>query len=136
MDCIDPSLPSNTYLKLVSKLPRRQAALLIRLHTGKTPLNRHLFEIKIRDSPACDSCSALGRLEEETVKHYLLDCPAHAAPRRALRGTLGARKASELRFLLSNAKATRAVMAYVDKTQRFTELLGTLSTPDEGEEDN
>ena len=36
----------------------------------------------------------------------------------------------------SNAKATRALMAYVDETQRFPELFGTLSTPDDDEEDD
>jgi hypothetical protein len=36
---IDKKLPSNSYLKLVKGLTRRQTSLLIRLRTGHAPLN-------------------------------------------------------------------------------------------------
>jgi hypothetical protein len=66
----------------------------------------------------------------ETVRHYLIDCPAHErARRRTLQKKLGIRKAGSIPYLLSNRKATEALMAYADETGRFTEALGTLVVP-------
>jgi ribonuclease HI len=120
---IDDSLPSNSFLRLAGELPRRQAALLIRLRTGKAPLARHLWEIQAVDSLRCEEC---GDDVDETVKHYVLDCPAHEPARRALRAAVGPRKAGDLRFLLSDSRALPALLAYVDATARFAVLFGEL----------
>jgi hypothetical protein len=98
--------------------------MLIRLRTGHAPLNKHLHVLKLRETPGCNACE---REEEETVRHFLLDCPAHEGARRTLRAKLGARKAGELRFLLSDKRAMAALVTYVDQTQRFAETLGTIA---------
>jgi hypothetical protein len=123
---IDDTLPSNKFLELVHRLPRNQSTLLIWLRTGHAPLNYHLHRIRAVESPECEAC----RTEtEETVRHYLLECPAHERARRTLQKKLGIRKAGSIPHLLSSRKATEALMAYADETGRFVESLGTLIEP-------
>jgi hypothetical protein len=124
MKLLGEKLPSNSYLKLMQHQTRRQSSLLIRLRTEHGPLNRHLWRIKCSDTPGCIAC---GDREEETVRHYLIECPAYEQERRQLRDKLGHRKASDLRFLLTNEKAREHLYTYVDRTKRFHELLGTIS---------
>jgi hypothetical protein len=126
MKSIDDSLPSNKYLELVHRLPRNQTTLLIWLRTGHAPLNHHLHRIRAIESPECDACKSE---TEETTRHYLLECPAHERARRTLQKKIGIRKAGSIPHLLSNRKATEALMAYVDETGRFVETLGTLVEP-------
>jgi ribonuclease HI len=123
--CIDKTLPSNTYLKLAKHLTRRQTSLLIRLRTGHSPLNQHLWSIKVADSPGCDAC---GRYEEETTRHFLLSCPAHERARAELRSRIGARNASNIPTLLTQRKLLRPLFKFVNTTQRFCDLLGTITT--------
>jgi hypothetical protein len=106
---------------------RRQSSLLIRLRTEHGPLNRHLWQIKCSDTPGCAAC---GDREEETVRHFLLECPTFEDARRYLRDKLGPRKSSNLKFLLNNSKALSHLYAYVDQTKRFHDLLGTISRHD------
>jgi hypothetical protein len=113
-------------LALVHALPRSQSTLLIWLRTGHAPLNYHLHRIHAVESSDCAACDAA---VEETVKHYLLDCPAYEQARSALRRELGVRKAGDIRFLLSDERATSPLMAYADETKRFTDALGTLVVP-------
>jgi hypothetical protein len=127
MRSIDDSLPSNRFLELVHRLPRNQSTLLIWLRTGHAPLNHHLHRIRAIESPECDACKTE---TVETVRHYLLECPAHErARRKTLQKKLGIRKAGSISYLLSNRKATEALMAYADETGRFIESLGTLVEP-------
>jgi hypothetical protein len=122
---VDKTLPSNAYLKLVKHLTRRQTSLLIRLRTGHSPLNRHLWSIKVADSPGCDAC---GRYGEETTQHFLLSCPAHERARAELRSKIGARNASNIPTLLTQRKLLRPLFKFVDTTRRFRDLLGTITT--------
>lgn len=69
---IDKSLPSDKYRKLISSLPRKHASILTQLRTGHVPLNKHLHRIKCAESPICPKCE----MENETVAHFLLMCPA------------------------------------------------------------
>jgi ribonuclease HI len=121
---IDKSLPSNAYIKLVKHMTRRQSSLLIRLRTGHSPLNRHLWSIKVADSPGCNAC---GRDEEETVRHYLLSCPAHERARAVLRNKIGVRNATNISTLLTHRKFLRPLFQFVDTTGRFRDLLGTIT---------
>jgi hypothetical protein len=57
--------------------------------------------IGLVESPMCEDCE----IEDETVKHYLLDCPAHEDARRPLRAKFGRRKAGDIRFLLTSPDA-------------------------------
>jgi hypothetical protein len=105
-------------------MTRRQSSLLIRLRTGHAPLNKHLYDIKVSENPGCEAC---GNREDESVRHYLLSCPAYEPARRTLRRKLGTRNAGDIAFLLGKRKALKTPFAYVDQTRRFKDLLGTIS---------
>jgi hypothetical protein len=64
-------------LKRSAGLPRRQAVLLYRLITGHVPLQKHRWVIAKADSLTCLFCEKV----PETVAHYILHCPVHAAAR-------------------------------------------------------
>jgi ribonuclease HI len=125
VNLVDKTLPSNSYLKLANHLTRRQTSLLIRLRTGHAPLNRHLWATKVADSPGCSACK---RDEEETVRHFLVSCPAHERARAALRSKIGARNANDISTLLTQRKFLRPLFNFVDSTGRFRDLLGTITS--------
>ena len=54
---------------------------LARFRMGMSGLNSHLFTCNIVNSPACVRCSS----ENETIKHYFIECPAHSHHRTTLR---------------------------------------------------
>ena len=94
MDCIprfsklshiDPSMPSYGFCKLVSKLSRAQASTLIQLRSRHVPLAKHLFRISKAPSPVCPSCQS----DEETVHHFLFDCPTWRHERWSMGWVLG-----------------------------------------------
>jgi hypothetical protein len=70
---IDPSVPSNRFLKTISTFPCKHAALLFQLHTHHIPLAKHLHRLNKAPSPICPCCER----DIETVDHYLHFCPAH-----------------------------------------------------------
>jgi hypothetical protein len=123
MSRYDMDKPSNTFLKLISPLSKKQASLLTGLRTGHIALNAHLHRIKRTDTPHCPSCPN----ETENVKHLLLECPQYAHERQILRNKLG-RQADEIPHLLSNKKATDALIAFVEATGRLKPTFGDVST--------
>jgi hypothetical protein len=120
---IDPSMPSRKYLKLIKWRPRWQSALLIRLRTGHAQLNADLHRKGLVESPMCEDCE----IEDETVKHFLLDCPAHEDARRPLRAKFERRKAGDIRFLLTSSDARPLLLAFVDETWRYRSTLGKVA---------
>ncbi len=64
-------------------LPRRASSLLCRLRHGHCALNSFLCKFTATDS-ICPSCD----LEEETVMHFLLHCPAYSSNRDELFNSL------------------------------------------------
>lgn len=111
---IDDSLPSKSFMKLVSPLPRNQASLLIQLRTGHAPLQAHLHRIHRADSPNCPHCED----RPETVRHFLIECPHYRVARTRLSNTLR-RNAFSLPHLLSTQRAVKPLMRYVIATHRF-----------------
>jgi ribonuclease HI len=74
---IDPTLPSNNFLKLTHKHAtgkRVYSSILFQLRTGHIPLNRYLHCFKLVDSLRCPGCGD----PDESVLHFLLQCPAYA----------------------------------------------------------
>jgi zinc-binding in reverse transcriptase len=76
----DPTTPSNKFINLVAKLPRKLVSILAQLRTGHAPLAKHLHRIGKMDSPICPACSQC----EETIQHFMLHCTAHQVARQAL----------------------------------------------------
>jgi ribonuclease HI len=118
---IDRTTPSNRFRKLVDKLPRRQASLLIQLRTGHISLNKHLHRIGKSETPQCPACHE----RTETVMHFLLQCPAHSAHRTTLYSNLRYRSRS-ISHLLSSPKALPHLFKYISDTGRLSSTFTTL----------
>ena len=118
-----PTAPTKTYLALVKDLPRKHTSILTQLRTAHAPLAKHLHRIGKADSPICPNC----RQHDETVLHYLLQCPAHQEARNTMREKTGS-LSQDLTKLLSTPKALRALFQFIAETQRFHTTFGDLAT--------
>lgn len=123
---IDDTVPSNKYQQLVRKLSRPQASLIAQLRMGHAPLNKHLHRLKCAASSICEKCG----MEEETVMHYLVMCPAYERLRAPLQAEFGI-DAKSIRFLLTNPKALKFLLRYIGATRRFKAEFGELAPPPE-----
>lgn len=123
---IDRSIPSGRYRKLIARLPRRHAAILYQLRSGHVPLNKHLFRIGKVESPACHKCGHA----QESVIHFLLQCPAYDEPRNMLTQKLGYH-ARSLTQLLSTERALPHLFRFLTATGRFTATFGALDLPNQ-----
>ncbi|TFK95580.1 hypothetical protein BDV98DRAFT_480333, partial [Pterulicium gracile] len=90
---------------------------IFQLRTGAVPLARYLSKIKMIDSARCPCCKGADR-SEETVRHYLLECPRFRPQRRILRGELG-QDSNLLSALLNTEKGVRATIRYIASTQQL-----------------
>jgi hypothetical protein len=70
----------------------------------------------------------------ETVSHYLLHCTKYRTQRQTLQRELG-RKASDVRYLLSNEKVLPALFRYVAATKRFAKTHGDLTLRDQEDQE-
>ena len=72
MNCIDPKLPSGSFLKLTVLMNKRQTVILTWLRTGHCPLNQYLKQITKSPTDKCAHCADT----PETVIHYSSDAPS------------------------------------------------------------
>jgi len=79
MHQIDVSTPSNKFLKAISmpNLLRRSASLISQLRLTHIPLNSYLKRFKRADSARCPTC----RADNETIGHFLFNCPGYTHKR-------------------------------------------------------
>jgi len=127
---IDASAPSKHFLELVEKLPRNQSTLLFQLRTGHAPLNRHLHRITRAPSPKCQQC----HLRDETVHHFLINCPAYARERHALRNEIRP-NILHLRNLLNHRKCIKPTLRFIASTRRLEQPFGDVTPPADDEQD-
>jgi len=118
---IDAKLPSHAYIMATDDLTRAQASVLTQLRTRHVPLNQFLHRIGKSDSPTCPACISA----EETVHHYIFDCPAHAHARHGLACKLG-RQSKSVQHILGDKWVFKPLMAFVWGTERFKEAYGDL----------
>jgi ribonuclease HI len=111
---IDSSLPSNNYIKLSRPLRRAQLSMLTYLRTGHAPLNHHLHRIKCIESPACPHCPEVN----ETVRHFLFECPEYRAARNTMDRALR-RRSHDIAYLFTNSRAIQVLTRYVADTKRW-----------------
>ena len=121
MDKIDDKLPSHSFLMATSQLTRAQASILMQLRTGYIPLNYFLHKIGKVDSPTCPTCQTA----DETVHHYLLDCPGFTHECHSLAQAMG-QNSKSMQHLLGNWCAYKALLKYVRTTGRFKDTYGDL----------
>ncbi|KAF7357192.1 RNA-directed DNA polymerase from transposon X-element [Mycena sanguinolenta] len=117
----DPSLPSNKFVKLTERMPRKLAVILVQLRTGHTILNKHLHRINRADSPICPCC----KRADETIIHYLLHCPAHADARSELHRQ-GGRDARVLTKLLTKPELLPLLFRFIARTRRYHSVFGEI----------
>ena len=70
-----PTINNNAW-KQIQNLSRRKIKIITQMLTGHATLNKHLFIMKIEEDPTCPKCL----MADETVEHYLADCPAYQQP--------------------------------------------------------
>lgn len=130
---IDPSMPSTAFRKTIvaKNLTRGQGTLYMQLRSGHAPLNGHLHRIRVINSPVCPACEGAF----ETVKHYLLECPATNGYRRPMLSALGLETRPELKHLLGNRKAIKPLFKFIERTRRFKDDFGALKIAEEQEKD-
>ncbi|QRV88338.1 ribonuclease H-like protein [Ceratobasidium sp. AG-Ba] len=114
---IDESTPSNAFHKLAQTMPRRHASLLVQLRTGHVPLNAYLHRFGLAGSGNCPACNQ----RAETVRHYLMSCPAYEQARQR-RNIASPASTNSLSLLLSSREAARHLLTYVRETGRFLTL--------------
>jgi hypothetical protein len=119
---IDPSFPFTKYQKAAAKLTRSQTSVIVQLRTGHIGLNKHLARIKKADSPLCPSC----HVAEESVHHFMFECPAYQNERHHLARALG-RKASSLKYLLNHEKGISETLKYMGRTGRLRRGFGDVT---------
>lgn len=109
-----PDAASKRHMALTDGLSRRDSAVLFQLRSGHAPLNAHLHRIKCADTAMCEACEEA----DETVAHFIYDCPARQADRNTLRKAAGKRWRNR-GYLMGNEKGVRALLEYVRKTGRM-----------------
>lgn len=121
MDRIDPGMKVGKYLNLVGDWKKNRTSTITQLRTGHVPLNYHLHRIKKADSPFCPHCND----KEETIHHYLIECPAYDAERMQMQAAC---KNYDLpmKILLSTVEGMKATITFVQRTKRFNNPFGNL----------
>jgi len=119
--CIDLSLPSRKFIKATSGLNRKQTSILTQLRTDHVPLNGHLFRIKRSATPHCPHCPNT----TESTNHFLFFCRKYNMQRHKLVLVLK-RKAFSKKFILTDEKAIRHTINYINDTGRFKHILGDI----------
>ncbi|KAE9388994.1 hypothetical protein BT96DRAFT_835532 [Gymnopus androsaceus JB14] len=120
---IDEGGIRSKFLKETTKMSKRQTSLIVQLRSGHISLNLHLHRIHKSDTPHCPHCSLQGRQIPESVKHFILECPAYNIERFWLRGKVG-RDANSLKALMAKEQTMKALIAYVDRTKRLRNIFG------------
>ena len=123
MDKIDAKLPSPSLLAATNHLSRAETSVLMQLRTGHIPLNAFLHRISQADSPTHPTCQHT----DETIHHYLFDCPGHTQARHSLGRAMG-QNSKSIQHLLGNWQSYKSVLKYVRTTGRFKNIYGDLPT--------
>jgi ribonuclease HI len=117
---MDTDFPFDAFRRCQYNLKRGQASLLIQVRSGHIPLNSYLHRIKKSDTKSCQLCQPTpGEARpEETVKHYLFECAAHADQRQVFARKLG-RGHFNFQDIMQDVKRMKALANFITKTERF-----------------
>ncbi|KAI0050542.1 hypothetical protein FA95DRAFT_1487058 [Auriscalpium vulgare] len=116
-DCIPgPATRATIYLQ-----PRRQSSLSTQLRTKTVALQRYLHLIKWADTSLCPACGQ----QDETVYHFILECPAYEEPRRRLGQAVGRAKMT-MDHLLAKKNTFPKLSKFIHETKRFEDAFGDV----------
>ncbi|KAG2108753.1 uncharacterized protein F5147DRAFT_836967 [Suillus discolor] len=124
INCIDPKILHRSFIKLTAAFPKCLMGAYFALRSQHAPLNHHLHRIGKHPTPCCPHCPGTN----ETVAHYLLDCPHYRGERHILVSALG-RKASSMSYLLTEAEAVPHLTRYLNTMGRLRKTFGDLPLP-------
>jgi len=118
-ELVDDDFPFTSFRKRQDMLSRRQATLLMQVHSGHIPLNSFLHRIGKSESEACPTCQVgAGAAPAETVTHFIFHCGTYTAQRRMLARAIGQGNL-DLKKIMLNTKRMIALTKYIDETGRF-----------------
>ena len=83
--------------------------LITQIYTGHSRLQYHLHNMGITQDPTCEQCLE----DEETVEHYLCECPAFARPRYYTFGSMAIKKEDLVNLSL------RKILKFIKDSKRF-----------------
>ena len=92
--------------------------MLVQLRMGNIPLQKYLNKIRKRGSLKCQACQT----QDETVHHYLLNCPVYRVQRGHLEREIR-HVAQSANTLLANPKVFPHLFRYINATRCFQEKL-------------
>lgn len=72
----------NKAWKSIKRMNRRGAMYATQIFTGHASVQKHLFKMRLADSPGCRKCDH----NRESIEHLLGSCPAHNTLRRDVLG--------------------------------------------------
>ena len=99
----------NKIWKQLRGLPRNRIRIATQMLTGHSTLQYHLWKMKIEPEPTCEQCLE----EEESVEHFLTECPAFSIPRYYTLGNMFLKQKD-----LPNLKVKK-ILEFVDRTERL-----------------
>ena len=118
---IDSSTPSKKFLSSISQneLSRDAASRIGQFRLAHSPVNQYLKRIGKVDSARCPACGA----DEETIRHFLIQCPSYAHERWALaKQASKQRKQVTMEALLGTPELAIPLANYIDATKRFSNI--------------
>ncbi|KAG2071139.1 hypothetical protein BDR04DRAFT_1016818 [Suillus decipiens] len=114
-------MPSSNFIKLTNGLRKCTSSIYIQLRTCHIPLNYHLHRINKSDTPHCPICPGI----DETIHHYLFDCPQYRRECHIFTNTIR-HNATSITHILTSGKTTPHLIRFVNSTGRFKPTFGEL----------
>jgi hypothetical protein len=99
---------------LYNKLSRNTSAKIIQLRTGHCGLNSYLHRFGLADSPLCECETG-----QETVEHFLLECPRYREQRSAMRKAAGTGNMRMDALLGTAEMIKKCTERFVEDTERI-----------------
>ena len=99
---------------LYNKLTRNTCGKIIQLRTGHCGLNSYLHRFGLADSPLCDCGTG-----EETVEHFLLECPRYREQRAEMRNKAGTGNMRVDALLGTSEIIVKCTEKFINDTERF-----------------
>jgi len=112
---------------MTEKMGRRGESVMVQARTGHIPLWAFLKRIKKEAGSTCLNC---GQGSEETVEHFILECPAYKRERQKLRAK-GRGKHRDWKWLLGTKIGMREVVKFIGRTERLKGVYGSVQIVEE-----